>query len=107
MNIYSKTTRSFSFDGIDEYGNKYYGEEQLAIDAALQQLAYRLFGKPCYSGAITTSWHRGGMREPQIPGWNKSWEAKHLKEQLPENFSGRAVWHLNNGELSGSPRLTK
>lgn len=101
------TTRSYEIKEVDEDGNEVWGIERREIDEALTMLAYSLFAKSEYSGKIETVWLSGGMREPQIPGWSKSWSGKSMKKLLPDMYTGRAVWHLNKGELSGTPVLSR
>jgi hypothetical protein len=84
--------------------------ERPAIDDALSMLAFLKYGVVKFSGTIETSWLKGGMREPQTPNYPS--EARNkiivqpMKKLLPDKYSGKALWQMNSGELSGGgPRL--
>jgi len=104
------TTRQIEYVEFDEAGNIVeMVSEQPAIDVSLSMLAFINHGAFNFSGKIETSWSKGGMREPQTPGYSNEARRKiiahPMKELLPMGYSGIAIWNLNSGELSGRPKL--
>ena len=91
----------------DENGDEYY--DITPMELALVTLALAVKGNTNYSGSILTAWNKGGLRGPdmQIAKCHRSSIAEGLREFLPsQDFTGKVVFHLNSGELSGKPQIT-
>lgn len=80
------------------------------VDGALQVIISQAHGLQHYSGPVETVWHMGGLRRPHLRGWSneqrKEFVAKFLSKYLPDRYTGRAIFYVNDGELSGKgPKL--
>lgn len=104
MSYTKKTTRRI--EGEDDNGHY---EQIPAIDEALQMLIMLTTGETSFSGIVMTHWNNGGLRTPSVD-WCKKARKKIIEVPMLEvigvpEFTGTALFSMNNGELSGLPEV--
>ena len=99
-----------------EIGEGRYNVTYPAVDMALQTIAMHTGRNKKFTGPIKTSWCHGGMTEPQLfetpkrggkykRQFMEEFVVSRLRPYLPDKFTGIAIFHSNNGELSGEPEI--